>query len=408
MLSTSHSFDTFLNFDFSSSVVEYDFTGKALGDIHKIVTEAKKQDTEPGDILHFLLDQLKLVSFGEYLKRYIYKRVQFDRPFSKVELSDYVDTLLLSFKENHAPISFGEQTTSPRKQLSRWLTQQSVRRDVVMRLGFGLRMQPEEVSDFLKKALLEEDFNDYDPEEVIYRYCFSQSLPYARALEYIALYESYPQKGRAVLKQPFGKICQSRRFKLDPEGCLIKYLKALKIHTAPENDRIKKEFTELYQAVAEHIALLHREASVPYSTHVREEDISPVDIERELYAGIPRNKDGNLRRSTLSPLVSHLNYQILSRQRLEKLLSGKYPVRRSDLITLCFYLHGDTRRENRDCKHRFLVFVKDINGRLERCGMQPIYPANPYEAFVMICFFSELPLVTYADVLELSFTENEE
>ena len=35
--------------------------------------------------------------------------------------------------------------------------------------------------------------------------------------------------------------------------------------------------------------------------------------------------------------------------------------------------------------------------------MGPLYIANPYECFILMCLLSEDPLGTYSDVLEVSY-----
>ena len=59
-----------------------------------------------------------------------------------------------------------------------WLGASCVKRQTVFLLGFGLRMQVEDVSDFLVKVIKEEDFNFYDKDEVIFWYCYKNQMDY--------------------------------------------------------------------------------------------------------------------------------------------------------------------------------------------------------------------------------------
>ena len=43
-----------------------------------------------------------------------------------------------------------------------------------------------------------------------------------------------------------------------------------------------------------------------------------------------------------------------------------------------------------------------MDGLLAECGFEPLYPADPYDCFILICILSVDPMGTYADVLELS------
>ena len=57
---------------------------------------------------------------------------------------------------------------------------------IVFLLGFGLKMSPRDVSQFLTSVLKEHDFDFSDPKETIFWYCFRNKLPYSCALK---LYE---------------------------------------------------------------------------------------------------------------------------------------------------------------------------------------------------------------------------
>ena len=55
------------------------------------------------------------------------------------------------------------------------------------------------------------------------------------------------------------------------------------------------------------------------------------------------------------------------------------------------------------CTDELKDFIHTTNRMLERCGMGPLYIANPYECFILMCLLSEDPLGTYSDVLEVSY-----
>jgi hypothetical protein len=45
-----------------------------------------------------------------------------------------------------------------------------------------------------------------------------------------------------------------------------------------------------------------------------------------------------------------------------------------------------------------------MNRILCESGFKELHAVNPYEAFVLMCLLSEVPLATYADVWEMSFS----
>ena len=44
------------------------------------------------------------------------------------------------------------------------------------------------------------------------------------------------------------------------------------------------------------------------------------------------------------------------------------------------------------------------NQILRESGLKELHAVNPYEAFVLMCLLSDVPLATYADVWEMSFS----
>ena len=96
----------------------------------------------------------------------------------------------------------------------------------------------------------------------------------------------------------------------------------------------------------------------------------------------------------------------MSRQRISAILNRKHPVDRFDLITLLFFIYAQTVEPDWPAE-RYLQYIDAVNEILTRCGMLGIYPANPYEAFVLMCIVAEDPLDVYAQVWERSYEEAE-
>ena len=76
---------------------------------------------------------------------------------------------------------------------------------------------------------------------------------------------------------------------------------------------------------------------------------------------------------------------------------------RYDLITLCFFVHA--QKEELTGGQRLSGYLTEINPILTSCGMSEIHPANPYEAFILICILSDCPLAVYGDIWELSYEQ---
>ena len=114
------------------------------------------------------------------------------------------------------------------------------------------------------------------------------------------------------------------------------------------------------------------------------------------------NSNNNLTAMSASLFGSLFRNRRMSRQRISGILSGKHPVERFDLITLLFFIYAQTVEPDWPAE-RYLKYIDEINEILARCQMLGIYPANPYEAFVLMCIVTDYPLAVYAQVWEMSF-----
>ena len=112
---------------------------------------------------------------------------------------------------------------------------------------------------------------------------------------------------------------------------------------------------------------------------------------------------GNLVKANKSLLSKHFQNYRFSRQRVDGLLKGQAQPDRYDLITLCFFIHA--QKEELTGEQRLSGYLSEINPILTSCGMSEIHPANPYEAFILICILSDCPLAVYGDIWELSYEQ---
>ena len=150
-------------------VQDFEFTRKAAQRFRQVVSLDSFEDEDADVIFHYLYKEMKLVSFGDHLKRYIYERAELEEPFSEVPQEVYREIVLESFKETFTPKSMNPTSTKLTALVNNWLTQVSVKRDTLFILGFGLRMTADDVSDFLTRVLKEQDFDFHNPMEEIGR-----------------------------------------------------------------------------------------------------------------------------------------------------------------------------------------------------------------------------------------------
>ena len=417
-----------------------DFTGNAWDALYDAVDSQSFQDQDASLIYAVLKKRLRFISFGEYLRRYIYRKAEMTEAFGEVPLATYQQIIKESFAENNTPKAF-EATTAKLSGLSRnWLTQQTVNRKVVFLLGFGLGMSPEDVNLFLTKALREQGINAKDPFEVICWYCYKNRYSY---LKFEKLWDAFCATAPNALdaKLLFADRTTGARDTMLTRGddaALLAFVSTLK---SPDNSPLLSRsaqtcFHELYGRVKELIAALynaeaaerHQIELAQYQTQLlnndrisdekrqekiarkkdalrsyRADDITESDLEHILSSAIPLDRNGNLTPAKASRLNEQFSGKRFSRQHIHEVLAGNSEVTRFDLITLNFFIYSQSLDAYPNVKARYVSFVESTNSILKRCSLGNLYISNPYECFVLMCILSEDPLGTYADVWELSY-----
>lgn len=384
--------------DFERTIRDYEFTRRARSRIQEMVTSESFREMDGDEILRFLLDRMEIVPFRDHLKRYLYKQAGMKEEFRSIPDKVWQQTIEYAFEENHAPHSFGPSSTRWSVTVRSWLNADRVRRSTVFLLGFGLRMPPEAVSEWLTNVLKEDDFRLDDPEEVIYGYCFAHHLPYAKAHEWLERYANLPLNAAGEKTKP-GYFPENEA---GLESCL-QALKSDKQHRAGE-ERKARCFKELYDRCREIIAGVYRSDEEEKPEKERRSwqaaDISPADLEQMLCSGIPLTSSGNLTKASQSLLNRHFESFRPSRQHLDGILKGQLQPDRYDLLTLSFFIHSWKEGESEE---RLRSFLTETNNLLHSCQMGNLYPVHPYEAFLLICILSDCPLAVYAEVWESSY-----
>ena len=384
--------------DFEHTIRDYEFTRRARNRIREMVSSDSFQEMDSDEILRFLLDRMEIVPFRDHLKRYLYKQAGMKEDFRSVPEKTWQKTIEYAFEENHAPHSFEPVSTRWSVTVKNWLTADRVRRSTVFLLGFGLRMPPETVSEWLTNVLKEDDFRLDDPEELVYAYCFAHQLPYARAHAWLEQFASLPEDNTGK-KTPPGYLPEDEA---QLESCL-QALKADREHRAGGERRFFC-FMDLYEQCRRIIADVYRSDEEEKPEKERREwqpaDITPADLEQMLCSGIPLTASGNLTKASQSLLNRHFESFRPSRQHLDGIIKGQLQPDRYDLLTLSFFIHSWKEGESEE---RLRDFLAETNSLLRSCQMGDLYPVHPYEAFLLICILSDCPLAVYSEVWESSY-----
>ena len=423
---------------------QVDFTDGARESFYSAVDDPYFRDRDAALIYDALVNQLRLVPFGDYLKRYIYGKAGLEGDYREVPLAQYQAIIRDAFRDNGTPPSFTPTTARLAALSKNWLTQQSVKRSVVLLLGFGLAMSAEDVNTFLTKALREQMLNPKDPLEAACGYCYRHGYGYPRfealwarfqamAAEedggdgrYDALYDERTTgvRGRVLrletdgdllaylarLRRPYQGVRQSvaAREAFDALYASARALAADIINASDADDRALRA-QRLRERLSDNDRLFdfEKNARVARASQapgtVPAEAVTPGDIEKIICSAVPMGSHGNLIPAKASELNGQFGGKRFSRQHMGEVLAGRAGIDRFDLITLNFFLYaGDTARYPH-ARRRYSAFIESMNRILDDCGMARLYVANPYECFVLMCLLADEPLGTYADVLEISY-----
>ena len=403
---------------FSQTVIEsIDFTKQSEDIFYDTVDLAEFQDKDAETIFSCLKSEIRLIPFGDYLKRYIYLKSGMSGDYRTIDIREYQHIVIDSFSENDTPKSFVETTAKLSALSKNWLTQAAVNRSVVFLLGFGLNMSAEDVSEFLAKALRERDFNFKDPMEIIYWYCFRNNYKFKKMLMLNQQYkELLPALNSSVYCDRTIGVRDTIKEVEDDETLLL-YLSGLKNNSLSSSISMTawQWFSELYENCKRLIADFYNSDELERQELNKSENstyriwtpgnINEGDVEKILCCGTPINSSGNLEKMSASKLSKYFCNKRFSRQHIASLLTKSIAVDRFDLMTLNFFLFSQKYAD--DNKNRYIAFVDSTNEILRDCMMGELYVTNPYECFLLMCTLSDCPLATYADVWEMSFDEYE-
>lgn len=423
-----------------SDIKDFDFTEAAWESLYDAVDDTVFLEQDAEVIYNSLKHRLKFIPFGDYLKRYIYLKAGLEEPFTDVSLKEYQLIIKSAFSDNHTPQSFTPTTAKLSALSKNWLTQQTVKRNVVFLLGFGLNMSVEDVNMFLTKALRETEINPKNPFEVICWYCYKNKYNYLKFEKLWELYNNTPANsvdmGLIYSEHTIG--VRNSMISVHDDATLIAHISKLKTSDNVSSISItaRECFDTLYNEARDLIAELynqmedeeHTDALFEYQDKISRsdrlydcekierikkfrdeqrtftrEDITESDIEHIICAAIPTDRHGNLTPSKASKLNEQFAGKRFSRQRIGEILSGNAEITRFDLITLNFFVFSQKLNVYPEAKQRYMQFLESTNKILEKCFMGNLYIQNPYECFVLMCILSLDPLGTYADVWELSY-----
>ena len=105
---------------------DLDFTNNAWESLYDTVDDKMFLDCDAEMIYDSLRKRLRMITFGDYLKRYIYTKAELTGPYDEIPLKEYQAIIKESFADNFTPESFVPTTAKLSALSKNWLTQQTV------------------------------------------------------------------------------------------------------------------------------------------------------------------------------------------------------------------------------------------------------------------------------------------
>ena len=102
-----------------------DFTTNARMTFQGAVTDPLFHDQDLDVIYTTLQNQIRTISFGDYLKRYICQKAEMKDDYLTIPLSDYQQIICDEFSDRQTPGSFTPSTTRLRNLAKNWLTRKN-------------------------------------------------------------------------------------------------------------------------------------------------------------------------------------------------------------------------------------------------------------------------------------------
>ena len=145
-----------LDYDEEKTIRPQNFTLTAMKEFYDTIESDQFQGASEDTIYKYLTNIMEIVSFKDFLRRYIYEYAGIKENFNQV--TNYLELLLEIFARNdcYDPNDV-EEKKKLKKKANRWLTSESVKRENMFYIGFGLDMNDKQISEFLTLVLKEPD-----------------------------------------------------------------------------------------------------------------------------------------------------------------------------------------------------------------------------------------------------------
>ena len=144
-----------MDFDPSSSIKSYNFTNTAIRRFYDTIDSEQFKDEKKEKIFEYLTGEMEIVPFNDQLKRYLYEKNEMQEAFRSVTNEQYVALILDGFEKNDCLASVGAKTKQEMKRkANRWIAAESVKREGIFQMVFGLDMDDQTISCSKREILI--------------------------------------------------------------------------------------------------------------------------------------------------------------------------------------------------------------------------------------------------------------
>ena len=237
-----------LDYDEEKTIRPQNFTLTAMKEFYDTIESDQFQGASEDTIYKYLTNIMEIVSFKDFLRRYIYEYAGIKENFNQV--TNYPELLLEIFARNdcYDPNDV-EEKKKLKKKANRWLTSESVKRENMFYIGFGLDMNDKQISEFLTLVLKEPDFDFTSPSETIYWHCRYNGKSWMEAQKLLEAYENQAEDPSIRENHMWQAMQNDPKMYVSSEEGLEKYLHYLKqLGVAKKRETQAREvFMRLYE-----------------------------------------------------------------------------------------------------------------------------------------------------------------
>lgn len=384
----------------------------------------KDQLLDADKIFEILKDHIPSFSFSKFLENFMFKKFseQFDTfDDHETQTDNMVNFCINAFRENGITnkkniFSRDQKVITSellRKQVRNWFCGVTPSRESIYLLAFALKMDCNELSDFLTNGIHEKKVNFKNSAEVAAFACINKKKSYDYAEEILKLAEEKAPAEKTIKRMIYTSEYEDLYQKIDTEENLVSFIAELITeNNDPKTSKcVKACYDELIEKIYKNAAA-DKMISIANETGIEvsySDKLSFGTVERYIYYYIPVKSDhGYYRTDTYAPYSNgnikgkQNNYfkdskwffsTLLRRSDLKKMFEDQKAISRDTILTLSFFVVCEE-----DPNYDTYEYIMEINDYLYSCRFEQINFSYPYDLFIFMCLQTDDPLSCFRKI----------